>query len=44
MRRESKWKRNNTAIKGKGAYKNGKKITVNDYELDDMKTVGHYDL
>ena len=33
-----------TAIKGKGAYKNGKKITVNDYELDDMKTVGNYDL
>ena len=33
-----------TAIKGKGAYKNGKKITVNDYELDDMKTVGHCDL
>ena len=33
-----------TAIKGKGAYKNGEKITVNDYELDDMKTVCHYDL
>ena len=26
------------------AYKNGEKITVNDYELDDMKTVCHYDL
>ena len=33
-----------TAIKGKGAYKNVEKITVNDYELDDMKTVCHYDL
>ena len=33
-----------TAIKGQGAYKNGQKITVNDYELDDMKTVCHYDL
>ena len=33
-----------TAIKGKGAYKNGEKITVNGYELDDMRTVCHYDL
>ena len=33
-----------TAIKGQGAYKNGEKITINDYELDDMKTVCHYDL
>ena len=33
-----------TAIKEKGAYKNGEKITVNDYELTDMKTVCHYDL
>ena len=33
-----------TAIKGKGAYKNGEKITVNDYALEDMKTVCHYDL
>ena len=33
-----------TAIKGKGAYKNGEKITVNDYGLEDMKTVCHYDL
>ena len=33
-----------TAIKGQGAYKNGERITVNDYELDDMRTVGHYDL
>lgn len=33
-----------TAIKGKGAHKNEEKICVNDYELDDMKTVCHYDL
>lgn len=33
-----------TAIKGKGAYKNEEKISVNDYKLDDMKTVCHYDL
>lgn len=33
-----------TAIKGNGAYKNGEKITVNDYALEDMKTVCHYDL
>ena len=32
-----------TAIKGKGAYKNGERIIVNDYELEDMKTVCHYD-
>ena len=33
-----------TAKKGEGAYKNGETITVNDYELNDMKTVCHYDL
>lgn len=33
-----------TAIKEHGAYRNNEKITVNDYELDDMKTVCHYDL
>lgn len=33
-----------TAIKGNGAYKNGKRINVNDYQLDDMRTVCHYDL
>mgnify|MGYP005783521429 CR=1 FL=1 len=33
-----------TAIKGKGAYKDEEKITVNDYQLDDMKTVCHYDM
>ncbi len=33
-----------TAIKGKGAYKNNEKILVNDYTLDDIRTVCHYDL
>lgn len=33
-----------TAIRGKGAYKNDKKITVNNYELEDMRSVCHYDL
>ena len=33
-----------TAIKGQGAYKNNEKITVNDYELDDMKTVCNFDM
>ena len=33
-----------TAIKGNGAYKNGERITVNDYELDGMKTMCNYDL
>lgn len=33
-----------TAIKGKGAYKNNEKINVNNYELDDMKTVCNYEL
>ena len=33
-----------TAIKGKGAYKNDERIGVNNYDLDDMKTVCHYDL
>ena len=33
-----------TAIKGKGAYKNGKRITVNDYKLDDMRSVCHFDM
>lgn len=33
-----------SAIKGKGAYKNGEKITINNYELDDMKAVCHYDV
>lgn len=33
-----------TAIKGNGAYKNGKKISVNDYLLDDIKSVAHFDM
>lgn len=32
-----------TAIKGKGAYKNGNQINVNNYELEDKKSVCHYD-
>lgn len=32
-----------TAIKGKGAYKNGVKIQVNNRALDDMKSVSHFD-
>lgn len=32
-----------TALKGDGAYKNGKKITVNEYGLDDMRTVCNCD-
>ena len=33
-----------TAIKGKGAYKNGEKISVNNYTLDDIRTVCHCDM
>lgn len=33
-----------TAIKGNGAYKNNEKIHVNNYELDDMKTVCNCDI
>ena len=33
-----------TAIKGKGAYKNDKKIQVNNYELSDMRSYNHYDM
>ena len=33
-----------TAIKGKGAYKNGEKIFVNNYTLDNIKTVCHCDM
>lgn len=32
-----------TAIKGKGAYQNGKKISVNHYTLDDMRSVCNFD-
>lgn len=33
-----------SAIKGQGAYKNGEKISVNDIELDDMKSVSNFDM
>ena len=33
-----------SAIKGHGAYKNGEKISVNDIELDDMKSVSNFDM
>lgn len=33
-----------SAIKGEGAYKNGEKISVNNYELDDMRSVSNYDM
>ena len=33
-----------TAIKGKGALKNGMKIQVNDIALDDIKSVSHFDI
>lgn len=33
-----------TAMKGKGAYKNGIKIHVNNISLADMKSVSHYDM
>lgn len=33
-----------SAAKGEGAYKNGEKISVNDYELDDMRSVSHFDV
>ena len=33
-----------TAIKGKGAYKNGEKISVNNYILEDIKTLCHCDM
>jgi len=33
-----------TAIKGQGAYRNGSKISVNNIELDDMRSVSHFDM
>lgn len=33
-----------TAIKGEGAYCNGKRIHVSDLKLDDMRSVCHYDM
>lgn len=32
-----------SAIKGHGAYQNEKKMLVNDYDLEDMKSVSHFD-
>ena len=32
-----------TAIKGKGAYQNGERINVNDYDLTDMRSVCNFD-
>ena len=32
-----------TAIKEKGAYQNSKQISVNDYALEDVRSVAHYD-
>lgn len=33
-----------SAIKGEGAYKNEQKITVNDFELNDMRSVSNFDM
>ncbi|MEE0866081.1 MAG: inositol monophosphatase family protein [Clostridia bacterium] len=33
-----------TAIKGKGAYKNGEKISVNNYNLEDIRAFCHCDI
>lgn len=33
-----------SAVKGQGAYKNNKKIQVNDIALDDMKSVANFDM
>lgn len=33
-----------SAIKGNGAYKNEEKIIVNDFKLDDMRSVAHFDM
>jgi myo-inositol-1(or 4)-monophosphatase len=33
-----------TAIKGKGAFKNDKKISVNDIALNDMRSIVHFDM
>ncbi len=33
-----------SAIKGEGAYKNNEKINVNDFELDDMRSVSNFDM
>lgn len=33
-----------SAIKGEGAFKNGEKITVNNFQLDDMRSVSNFDM
>lgn len=33
-----------SAIKGQGAYQNDERISVNDYELEDKRSVSHYDM
>ena len=33
-----------SAVKGEGAYKNEEKITVNDFELNDMRSVSNFDM
>lgn len=33
-----------SAVKGEGVYKNGEKITVNDFELDDMRSVAQFNM
>lgn len=33
-----------TAVKGKGAYKNNKKIAVNNISLEDKKSIAHFDM
>ena len=33
-----------SATKGEGAYKNGEKIIVNNYQLDDMRSVSNFDM
>ena len=33
-----------SAVKGQGAYCNNKKITVNDFTLEDERSIGHFDM
>lgn len=33
-----------SAVKGEGAYKNEERISVNDYKLDDMRSVANFDM
>ena len=33
-----------TAVKGEGAFKNGEKITVNDFALEDVRSFANYDM